>query len=160
MKENAEGHEELRVLNSKSKNEEPVKPKTTKYFAANSQVTSKAQDKSKFPPCVLCNGSHSLWNCAVFNEKNATQRAKFLAEQKLCFACLNGNHSFRQCSRAKKFPKPECDSAHKVLLHGAKNCFLGGKFKCEVGDLPKEPTDEKVDKRKSRLAEERSVQAS
>ena len=76
LKEKAEGHERLRVLNSKAKNEEPVKSKTTKVFAANSQVTSEAQNKSKFPPCVLCNGSHALWNCAVFKEKNATQRAK------------------------------------------------------------------------------------
>ena len=123
MKEKAEGHERLRLLNSKAKNEEPVKPKTTKVFAANSQVSSKAQDKSKFPPCVLCKGSHALWNCAVFKEKNATQRAKYVAEQKLCFACLNGNHSFRQCSRAKKCPKPECDSTHNVLLHGAERIF-------------------------------------
>ena len=105
------------------KKEEPVKPKTTKVFAANSQVTSKAQDKSKFPPCVLCKGSHALWNCAVFKEKNATHRAKYVAEQKLCFACLNGNHSFRQCSRAKKCPKPECDSTYNVLLHGAERIF-------------------------------------
>ena len=123
LKEKAEGHERLRLLSSKAKNEEPVKPKTTKVFAANSQVTSKAQDKSKFPPCVLCKGSHALWNCAVFKEKNATQRAKYVAEQKLCFACLNGNHSFRQCSRAKKCPKPECDSTHNVLLHGAERIF-------------------------------------
>ena len=59
LKEKAEGHERLRLLNSKAKNEEPVKPKTIKVFAANSQVTSKAQDKSKFPPCVLCKGSHA-----------------------------------------------------------------------------------------------------
>ena len=64
-----------------------------------------------------------MWNCAVFKEKNATQRAKYVAEQKLCFACLNGNHSFRQCSRAKKCPKPECDSTHNVLLHGAEKIF-------------------------------------
>ena len=122
LKAKAEGHERLHVLNSKAKNEEPFKRKTTKIFAANSQVTSKAQDKSKFPPWVLCKGSHALWNCAVFKEKNATQRAKYVAEQKLCFACLNGNHSFRQCSRAKKCPKPECDSTHNVLLHGRSPC--------------------------------------
>ena len=75
LKEKAEGHERLRVLNSSAKNGEPVKPKTTKVFAANSQVTSKAQDKSKFLPCVLCKGSHALWNCPVFKEKTATQRA-------------------------------------------------------------------------------------
>ena len=101
LKEKAEGHEKLGVLNSKAKNEEPVKSKTTKVFAAISQVTSKAQVKFKFPRCVLCKG---LWICAVFKEKNATQRAKYVAEQKLCIACLNGNHSFRQCSRAKKCP--------------------------------------------------------
>ena len=95
LKEKAEGHEILRVLNSKAKNEEPIKPKTTKVFAANTMVPSKAQEKSKFPP----------WNCAVFKEKNATQRAKYVAEQKLCFACLNRNHCFRQCSRAKKMPE-------------------------------------------------------
>ena len=123
LKEKAKGHERLRLLTSKAKNEEPVKPKTTKVFAANSQVTSNAQDKSKFPPCAFCKCSHALWNCAVFKEKNATQRAKYIAEQKLCFACLNGNHSFRQCSRAKKCPKPECDSTYNVLLHGAERIF-------------------------------------
>ena len=64
-----------------------------------------------------------MWSCAVFKEKNATQRAKYVAEQKLCFACLNGNHNFRQCSRAKKYPKPECDSTHNVLVHGAEKKF-------------------------------------
>ena len=76
--------------------------KQTKFFAANSQVTSKAHDKFQFPSCVLCKGSHALWKCAVLKEKNATQQAKYVAEQKFCFACLNGNHSFRQSSREKK----------------------------------------------------------
>ena len=89
LKKNAEGHERLRVLSSKAKNQEPVRPKTAKVFAVKSRVTSKAQDKFKFPPFVLYKGSHALWNCAVFKEKNATQRAKSVAEQKLCFACLN-----------------------------------------------------------------------
>ena len=123
LKEKAEGHERLRVLNSKAKNEEPVKPKTTKVFAANTKVTSKAQNKSKFPLFVLCKGIYALWNCAVFKKKNATQRAKQVAEQKLCFACLNGNHSFRQYSRAKKCPNLDCDSTHNVLLHGAEKIF-------------------------------------
>ena len=62
LKEKAEGHERLRLLNSKAKNEEPVKPKTTKVFAAICQVTSKAQDKSEFPPCVLCK---VVMNCGI-----------------------------------------------------------------------------------------------
>ena len=63
---------------------------------------------------AFCKGSHSLWKCAVIKEKNATQRANYVAEQKLCFACLNGNHSFRQRTRAKKHPQPECDNTHNV----------------------------------------------
>ena len=66
-------------LTLRQKNEEPVKPKTTKVFAATTKVTSKAQDKSKIPPCVLCKGTHALSNCAVFKEKNANQRAKYVA---------------------------------------------------------------------------------
>ena len=64
-----------------------------------------------------------MWICANFKEKNATQRAKYVAEQKLCFACLNGNHSFRQCFRAKKCPNLECDSTHNVLLHKTEKIF-------------------------------------
>ena len=65
-------------------------------------ISSKVQERSKLPPCVLCKSNHVLRNCAVFKEKNATQRAKYVAELKLCFACLNGNHSFLQCLDAKK----------------------------------------------------------
>ena len=56
-------------LTLRQKKEEPFKPKRAKVFATNSQVTSKAQDKFKFPPCVLCKGSHTLWNCGVFKKK-------------------------------------------------------------------------------------------
>ena len=52
LKENAEGHERLRVLNSKAKNEEPLKPKTTKVFAANSKVTCKIQVSPSFRPVL------------------------------------------------------------------------------------------------------------
>ena len=34
-------------------------------------------------------------------KENATQQAKHVAEQKLCFACLQSNHSFRNCSKAR-----------------------------------------------------------
>ena len=56
----------------------------------------------------------------VFKEK---KRAKHVAEQKLCFACLQSNHSFRNCSKARKCPKPDCESTHNMLLHGAQKIF-------------------------------------
>ena len=120
----AEGHERLKTINSKGKSEEPVKQKVgTKVFASNANVSNKTKEKPKYPPCSVCKGQHALWNCAVFKEKNATQRAKHVAEQKLCFACLQSNHSFRNCSKARKCPKPNCESTHNVLLYGAKKIF-------------------------------------
>ena len=72
---------------------------------------------------VVSKSQHALWNCAVFKEKNATQRAKHVAEQKLCFACLQSNHCFRNCSKARTCFKPDCESTHNVLLHGAEKKF-------------------------------------
>ena len=124
LKEKSEGHERLKTINSKSKSEESVKQKIgTKVFASNANVSKKTKEKPKYPPCSVCKGQHALWNCTVFKEKNATQRAKYVAEQKFCFACLQSNHSFRYCSKARKCPKPDCESTHNVLLHGAEKIF-------------------------------------
>ena len=92
-------------------------------FASKAKVSDKTKEKLKFPPCSVCKGQHALWNCALFKEKNAMQRAKQEAEQKLCFACLQSNHSFRNSSKARKFPKPDCESTHNELLHGAEKVF-------------------------------------
>ena len=95
----------------------------TKVFASNAKVSDKTKEKPKFCPYSVCKGQHALSNCAVFKEKNATQRAKPVAEQKLCFVCLQSNHSFRNCSKARECPKPDCESTHNVLLHGAEKIF-------------------------------------
>ena len=92
-------------------------------FASNENVSSKTKEKLKYPSCSVCKGQHALWNCALFKEKNVTQRAKNVAEQKLCFACLQSNHSFCNCSKARKCPKPDCESTHNVLLYGAEKIF-------------------------------------
>ena len=124
VKEKVEGHERLKTINSKVKSEEPVKQKVgTKVFASNVKVSDKTMEKPKFPPCSVCKGQNALWNCAVFKEKNATQRAKHVAEQKLCFACLQSNHSFCNYIKARKCSQLDCESTHNVLLHGAEKIF-------------------------------------
>ena len=124
LKEQAEGHEKLKTINSKVKSEEPVKQKVgTKAFASNAKVSDKTKEKPMFSPCSVCIGQQALWNCAVFKEKNATQRAKHVAEQKFCFACLQSNHKLCNCSKARKCHKPDCESTHNLLLHGAEKNF-------------------------------------
>ena len=125
VKEKAEVHERLKTTISKVKSEEPVKQKVgTKVFASNATVSDKTKKKPKFTPCSVCKGQHVLWNCAVFKEKNATQGAKHVAEQKLCFVCLQSNHSFRNCSKARKCPKPDCESTHNCSYMELRKFFL------------------------------------
>ena len=124
LKENAEGNERLKTIIPKGKSEEPVKQKLgMKVFASNTKVSDKNKEKLEFPPCSVCQGQHALRNCAVFKEKNATQRAKHVAEQRLCFACLQGNHSFCKFSKARKCHKPDCENTHNNLLFGAEKFF-------------------------------------
>ena len=116
LKEKAEGHERLKSLNFKGKSEEIVNQNVgTKVFAC----VAKKVIRLRFPPCSVCKAQHALWNCALFEEKNAMKRAQSVAEQKICFACLQSNHSFRNCSNDRKCSKPACESTLNVLLRGA-----------------------------------------
>ena len=90
-------------------------------FAANSQA--KFDANIQYSPCLVCKGKHSIFKCSVFKERTPTQRAKFCAENKLCFSCFQGNHIFRKCPKPKTCPKPQCKSTHNVLLHCAERVF-------------------------------------
>ena len=46
-----------------------------------------------------------------------------MAENKLCFSCLRGKHTFRQCPQPKKCRAEGCNSSHNTLLHGADRAF-------------------------------------
>ena len=122
LRDKAEAHELMRVSQNKSQPEET--PKTgfhkppTKIFAAASKV-----EKPLYAPCLQCKGKHPLWSCSVFKEQTPTQRAQFSAQNRLCFACFQPDHKFRNCPKARKCTKPGCDSTHNVLLHGAEKIF-------------------------------------
>ena len=59
----------------------------------------------------------------VFKEKSPTQRAKVVAEAKLCFSCLREKYMFRQCPNSRKCRKDGCNSSHNRLLHGAERVY-------------------------------------
>ena len=73
--------------------------------------------------CIVCKGNHPLWECRVFKEKTPTQRAKLVAENKLCFSCLRDKHTFRQCLQPRKSRAEGCNSSHNTQLHGADRVF-------------------------------------
>ena len=73
--------------------------------------------------CIVCNDNYPLWRCRVYFDKTPTDRAKIVAENKLCFSCLKGNHSCRQCPQPRKCNKDGCNSSHNTLLHGTERVF-------------------------------------
>ena len=133
LKEKAEAHDLMKQSATKAKPEENItsvtKTKTaSKVFASNSQQrdTKKqipSSSTNTYSWCIVCKGNHRLWECGVFKEKTPTQRAKLVADNKLCFSCLRDKHTFRQCPQPRKCRAEGCNSSHNSLLHGADRVF-------------------------------------
>ena len=64
-----------------------------------------------------------MWKCPTFRGKTPTERARIVADKKLCFSCFNQNHTFRQCPQPRKCTKDGCGSSHNTFLHGADRIF-------------------------------------
>ena len=133
LKEKAKAHNLMKNTTSKVKSEDTSKSVTktkvaSKAFAANMQQKSNHNTQQKFPStsissAILCKGSHILWECRVFKEKSSAQRAKVMAEAKLCFSCLRDKHMFRQCPSPRKCRKDGCSNSHNTLLNGVERFF-------------------------------------
>ena len=133
LKEKAEAHDLMKNTATKARTEDTNNSVTrskvaSKAFAANTQQKSNPKPQQRSPStsissCIVCKGSHRLWECRVFKEKTPTQRDKVVAEAKLCFSCLRDKHMFRQCPSPRKCRKDGCNSSHNTLLHGAERVF-------------------------------------
>ena len=58
-----------------------------------------------------------------FRKQTPNERIRFAVEKKMCFSCLQGTHSFRQCPTKDSCPKQGCKSSYSVLFHGAERVF-------------------------------------
>ena len=133
LKEKAEAHDLMKNTAFKARTEDTNNSVTrskvaSKAFAANTQHKSNLKPQQSSPStsissCTVCKGSHRLWESRVFQEKTPTQRAKVVAEAKLCFSCFRDKHMFRQCPSPRKCKKDGCNSSHNTLLHGAEKVF-------------------------------------
>ena len=114
LKDKAEAHERMKSSAGKTKLEDSpsnfTRTKTgTKVFASTSADTStsgpKAKSSNPLATCVACKEKHRLWRCPTFRGKTPTERTKLVAEHKLCFSCLNGQHTFRKCPATSQMRK-------------------------------------------------------
>ena len=131
LKEKAEAHDLMKNTATKARTEDTINPVTkskvaSKAFAANTQHKSNLKPQESSPStsissCIVCKGSHRLWESRVLKEK--TQRTKVVAQAKLCFSCLRDKHIFRQCPSPRKCRKDGCNSSHNTSLHGAERVF-------------------------------------
>ena len=78
---------------------------------------------NSYSRCIVCKGNHRLWECRVFKEKTPTQRAKLVADNKLCFLCLPDKHTFCQCPQPRKCRTEGLNISHDTLLHGGDRVF-------------------------------------
>lgn len=66
--------------------------------------------------CKCCKVNvHYLNHCEMFKRLDYNGRVKFVADNKLCFSCLNSGHMSDKCFRTK--PCVYCTGKHQSLLH-------------------------------------------
>ena len=59
----------------------------------------------------------------MFRKTTPTQRSKMVLDNKLCFSCLNGQHSFRKSTKPRKWLKQGCSGTHNTVVHGSEKMF-------------------------------------
>ena len=132
LTEKAEERDLMKNTAIESKTEDTISPVTktkvaSEAFAVNTQEKShhrlQQSSSTSIPSCIVCKGSHRLWECRVFKENTPMQRAKVVAEAKLFFYCLRDKHMIRQYPGPHKGWKDGCNSCQDTLLHGAERVF-------------------------------------
>ncbi|XP_077971754.1 uncharacterized protein LOC144425871 [Styela clava] len=73
--------------------------------------------KSHELKCTMCDGSHRLWNCAKFKEKEVSFRHRFVRQKNICFNCLIPGHWTSRCQSKIHCRVEGCDLKHHTLLH-------------------------------------------
>ena len=113
LKEKAEAHDRMKVTSAELNADEiphaATKRKTaSKVFASTSKADAPTVGHSVLPtkPAsrIDCKEPHALLRCLVFRWRTPMQKVKFVADNKFCFSCLNGQNSFRQCPKPRSAP--------------------------------------------------------
>ena len=68
--------------------------------------------------CLCCDKiGHSITKCFIFTKLDGEKKWKLVTDKKICFSCLEPNHSVKQCEKKKACGKDNCKLPHHPLLH-------------------------------------------
>ena len=76
---------------------------------------SNASFKALAPPCLHCEGQHTLQACRKFRKILHEDKVSLLMKNRLCFYCLGTGHRRAECS--KKAVCDVCKGSHPTALH-------------------------------------------
>ncbi|CAB3251377.1 unnamed protein product [Arctia plantaginis] len=65
--------------------------------------------------CAYCSADHKITACKAFSKESNMSRREFAMNKKLCFVCLNSNHSAKYCKNIVRCQV--CKRRHHSLLH-------------------------------------------
>ena len=85
-----------------------------KSYRSPSQVASHVTNTSG--KCFACNKlKHGAAYCQIFKQKSVQEKRNFVLAQNLCFNCLKGGHTVKQCP--SQYCCQKCGKKHHTLLH-------------------------------------------
>lgn len=67
------------------------------------------------PPCLCCDGAHSLEHCSDFKKKTHREKLNLLKEKGHCFGCLCKGHISKDCKG--RLSCNICNQMHPSVLH-------------------------------------------
>ena len=85
--------------------------------------------------CWFCKGSHLVDDCSEINRMSHENRLEVIKNLNLCFSCLRGGHTSRNCGFRKKCSV--CGMNHPTLLHRQTHTFERSCEEVNLGSLNK-----------------------
>ncbi|XP_049307343.1 uncharacterized protein LOC125777139 [Bactrocera dorsalis] len=86
--------------------------------------------------CPLCHVGHHIFDCDTFKSLSIRDRWSKAKLLRLCFSCLQGGHTTRDCRRRKTCRTNGCQRVHNKLLHEPPRSLS----KMQRVEIPSRPT--------------------
>ena len=67
--------------------------------------------------CVACKNYHKIWECPTFKDHDIVQHWEIAKKQRICYRCLNLNHSSKEYENSKICGTDDCTITHNHFLH-------------------------------------------